>query len=508
MLNNPKHGVTGPVSLKKSNDKEDELTKDICEYLKESNFYEDQEESINRERSLGKISSIFDEFVKKCAKKFDIAIENDKPLGIIYSFGSYRLGVHSRGADIDTLCIGPSYLERKDFFTDFYNMLKESDNITDVVSIESAHVPMIGIKISDISIDLVFAKLNIKYLPHNLDILDNKILKNLEEKCVISLNGSRVSSEILRLIPNTEVFHAALRCIKLWATKRYIYGNSYGYFGGVAFAITVARICQLYPNSSASLIIQKYFEVLSKWKWPNPIILKEIEDCHYNLKIWNPKLNPTDKYHKMPIITPAYPSMCATHNISQSTMQRILLELQRGALIMKRKDKDFKELFAPSNFFENYENFLLIFSVGKSKTNEFEENFSKFNGFVASRIRLLITRLEVIEEIDTCPPFPIALEIEKEIHEFLIKKFDFYELHNYDAIKLNILGVEYSQSLMLGAKEVNISRQVQEFNSLINDFSVYDDDEKLEIEGDDLKCLYKTLNKEMMIDFMIGYNKE
>lgn len=33
-------------------------------------------------------------------------------------------------------------------------------------------------------------------------------------------SGSRVINEILRLVPNVDVFRDALRCIKLWAQRR------------------------------------------------------------------------------------------------------------------------------------------------------------------------------------------------------------------------------------------------------------------------------------------------
>jgi poly(A) polymerase Pap1 len=48
----------------------------------------------------------------------------------IFTSGSYRLGIHKEGSDIDTVCVGPHHVERRHFFNELYQILQSDPRVT------------------------------------------------------------------------------------------------------------------------------------------------------------------------------------------------------------------------------------------------------------------------------------------------------------------------------------------------------------------------------------------
>jgi len=61
-----------------------------------------------------------------------------------------------------------------------------------------------------------------------------------------------------------------------------------GFPGGVAWAMMVARICQLYPQATGSVIVGRFFHLMGPWPWPRPVLLKAIEEGPLQVRVWNP----------------------------------------------------------------------------------------------------------------------------------------------------------------------------------------------------------------------------
>ncbi|WZZ73684.1 hypothetical protein YC2023_085054 [Brassica napus] len=96
----------------------------------------------------------------------------------------------------------------------------------------------------------------------------------------------------------------------------------------------------------------------------NGVSIDDEGSSSLGLQVWDPRRNPKDLLHKMPIITPAYPCMNSSYNVSASTLRIMTGEFQRGkdlCAAMEAKEADqWDTLFEPFAFFEAYKNYLQI----------------------------------------------------------------------------------------------------------------------------------------------------
>lgn len=61
------------------------------------------------------------------------------------------------------------------------------------------------------------------------------------------------------------------------AQARGLYSNKLGFLGGVNFAIMVAHVAVETQSTSAATIAEQFFLRFAAWKWPNPLMLCDIE---------------------------------------------------------------------------------------------------------------------------------------------------------------------------------------------------------------------------------------
>ncbi len=286
------------------------LSADLEARLHLENVFESPEECTRREEVLGEINEVLQLWCR--ARSATKGIEEDlDPRCNLYTFGSYRLGVHGPAADIDTLCIGPRHLTRaEDFFGSewteyegsFYLEMKNHTGTDSVVAVPDAVVPELKLVFRGFEIDIAYVCMS-SYVsvPEDLDVCQTQILQNLDDASVKSLNGCRVADQLLRLVPNHDAFRIALRALRVWAKERGVYSNVLGFFGGVNLALLVARVCQLYPNAAPSMLVYSFFQLWDAWQWTTPVMLTPIVDEGHGLRVWDERVNKAERFQLMKV---------------------------------------------------------------------------------------------------------------------------------------------------------------------------------------------------------------
>jgi poly(A) polymerase len=306
----PKYlGITAPISMGEPTATDFWLSEKLSEFSRP--LHESASGAANRKLALVTLEGLLREWSVAVTARHGIMTPGASSCRLL-TFGSYFLECHAPGDDIDTLCLGPPHADRNEFFQDFAELLRREPSVSDVQAILESYVPHFKITCSGVAVDILYARLGAEAngTVDNVDIRADSTLAGIDEKSVLSLNGCRVGIELLDLVPDRDVFREALRCVKYWSRRRGIYGNILGFPGGVAWAILVARVCQLYPRAQPSTILSRFFRWYSGWKFMpcNGLLLSAIREhtpdepgTPLGLKVWSPKHYPADRLDLMPV---------------------------------------------------------------------------------------------------------------------------------------------------------------------------------------------------------------
>ena len=171
----------GIISDEKFTDEDIVQTLELYQVLRDDyNQFESEARSNLRQEVLGTLNKLVKDWIR------DVAISEGKDEitasragGQIFTFGSYSLGVHGPGTDIDTLCVAPRFVDRdKHFFGSLVEILKNHPDVEDLWPVPYTKVPIITMKFRDIDIDLLFARISAPVISEDLKSLqDDSILK-------------------------------------------------------------------------------------------------------------------------------------------------------------------------------------------------------------------------------------------------------------------------------------------------------------------------------------------
>lgn len=386
----------------------------LVEYIRDHIPLESTEGIQRRERALNRLGQLSREWIQHVCRKKGLPPDVvEMAGGQLFTSGSYRLGVHEPGADIDTILVAPNMCTREDFFGEIMEndkrdpeslaeRIRRHPDVTNFVPVEGAAVPLLTFDWEGVNIDFLFARPTTASVPTTFDIDNDAVLDGVDGATEKSLNGPRVTNLIAKLVSGTperyQTFLSVVRCVRKWCKARGLYSNKMGYWGGVNINIAVAFCVQLYPLDCPAALLRKFFLVLGHvWPWPKPMMLTKPHDAGYGLTVWSPQHNPRNSH--APIITPAYPAMNSSLSMSRQTLQIMTGEFRRGFAIVDQlwKDhqqnpnsysSDWSKLFHPSDFFIEYPNYLSLCVVGPTQSDA-----QTWKMFCESRLRVLVSNM-------------------------------------------------------------------------------------------------------------------
>ncbi|EKE38225.1 hypothetical protein ENUP19_0100G0013 [Entamoeba nuttalli] len=366
---------------------------ELKEFLVKNDMYPMGDQVEKKRKAISKMTEYIQQWGKKIyIESAGVADDTDVKAATIYVYGSYRLNVYGNNSDIDACIVSNSTITRDDFYDGLYAELLNNPDVKELKQIPSKRSPHLSMIYLNIEFDLNFSRTAYTSLPDNLDILNENILKNMDELDTRAINGVRNTDIIDAFVPNhsEEAFRVMVRTIKLWTKKRGIYGYVYCFLNGISIEILVAQVISENYQLDNVRLLEKFFQVYSSWDWlRTPVMLGTNDD-----------FNDKKKEGIIQILTPASPSENAAFSITKFSLEMIKRELKRGQEIVHEFSSegvnDWAKLFKPRHLFCGYYIFI-EFIVTSSSLEGLTTTIGKFESGLVNLMKGLSEIEEIIE---------------------------------------------------------------------------------------------------------------
>lgn len=437
---------------------------------------------------------------------------------VMYTSGSYRLGIHETDADIDLLIVIHSELRdilhtrtfctpghsthqdipgARDIFFDHAEthlptFLSAEHSAARIETIRQARVPIIALTVHTCSdphhteeehpfdmtheLDILFATAAPHTSPDlpmkHFTLCDTALVnaaKRGDSATVASLGGPRVTNWIVENVPHFEPFSQALKVLRLWAKQRLIYGNKYGFLGGVNLAIMLAFVARLYPGmDDPSFLVHRFFALFAQWKWPNPLQLCAGADYRGVEPGWSPEAAP---YDLMPVLTPTWPRSNSLASATHASVEVLKSEFVRGttcALAQEDVSETVELLWAPRCPAVGFKRAIVIEAVRRTECDECDEDdecdkdgdewFTNAIQWIDARSRMLNARLHQFHRryLEHMSPVPGKIAIKEGEHYMWVVFF------NIQVKRLDITKVS-PEGRILARKPLDLAYGVEAF---------------------------------------------
>lgn len=269
-------------------------------------------------------------------------VTNDECARVVYVVGSHRMGVATPASDTDLLAVGPAEVSTGSLFGELSRALASRPDVREVRVVTDAKVPVLRVESAGGAFDLFHARMPDGEPVRAPEELSQKVIDRMDPASQRAINAAREGAFVADAITRTldaSRFRTLALDLRAWAKARGVYGNAFGYPGGITWTLLALWSVARHPSAASAspeALRAHFFEALDAHDWSEPVTVRE-----------DIPVPDETKHDRLRVMTPSAPSHNSARNLTRSTAGVLRDEVRRARKILARDPSAWREVIEP-----------------------------------------------------------------------------------------------------------------------------------------------------------------